>query len=175
MKSVGRMFVMLMLVLVPAVSAAAQSTPEAVPGEPTVFARGFGEPATYVDARGNPVFSITVAEVERDWQDYDEYSAPERGSEYVLVQLTVTNLTARPATVSPYTIVMVDSLGMVMEMGYIYDDPEIWMDDITLDAGETVEGAMVFQMYTDVEPMILMWQPEYGYYVFVYLGDESAP
>lgn len=167
-----RWLLVFVVMLMPAMSAMAQSTPEAASGEPTPFAQGLNTPATYTDIRGNPVFSISVTGVERDWQGYEQYSAPEASKEYVAVSLTVTNLTSRASTVSPYMIQMLDSTGMLMEQAYLYEVTDIWVDDISVPAGESVEGTMLFLMYTDLEPMMLMWQPEYGVFVMVYLGED---
>lgn len=172
MKFVSRIVAMLALVLVSSFSAVAQSTPEAVADEMTPFAFGLDSPATFIDQRGNPVFSIVVTGIERDWQSPSDFDTPQAGMEYVQLQLAVTNHGARAGVLSPYTVLMLDSMGAVMYLGYIYDQPDIWIDDVTVPAGETVEGSIVFEMYADLEPMTVLWQPEYTTYVIIYLGDE---
>lgn len=172
MKLVFRVLILLALVLVPSFSAVAQSTPEPVADEMTPFAFGLNAPATFIDERGNAIYSISITGIEPNWQDHDEYDTPRVGMEWVQVQLEITNLTSRAANVSPYTISLLDSTGAVLNMGFIYDREDIWIDEITLPAGESVEGTMIFEIYPDVDPMTLLWQPEYSSYVIIYLGDQ---
>lgn len=172
MKSIVRIATILALVLMPSLSAMAQSTPESASDELTPFAFGLDAPATFIDQRGNAIFSISVTGIEQNWQDHDEYDMPQMGMEYVRVHLAITNHAGRDGTVMPYTMLMLDSMGAVLQMGYIYDRPDVWIDEVVVPAGETVEGSMIFEIYPDLEPLALMWQPEYTSYVIIYLGDE---
>lgn len=153
-----------------ALPVAAAQTPEAS-GEPSAFAGGLNTPATFIDNRGNPVFEIMVTELVMDWQDYDEYSAPERGMVYVRVGLSITNLGDRDTSVTPYTMQLVDSMGMLTMPAYFSGEEGYWLDDVTVPGGGTAEGWILFQMYDDLEPMMFMWQPEFSYYIFVYLRE----
>lgn len=170
MKFLSRIGVLLALLLSPAVMATAQ-TPEAVTGDPSSFASGMNQPATFFDDRGNPVFEVMVTGVELDWQDYDEFSAPERGSMYVKVDFSFTNLSDRAEIVSPYTIMLIDNMGLATTQGYFADAPDLMIEDVSLDPGGTVEGSLVFSMYMDLEPMMIVWQPDYNLYVFIHIGE----
>ena len=170
MKRIQRLVCVFLISLLASPVAAAQS-PEAE-GEPSAFAGGLNTPATFIDERGNPVFELTVTELDVDWQEYDEYSAPDRGKIYVRMVMSITNLDDRDATAQPYSMVMVDNHGVISQQVYINaPDEAYWGSDFTVPGGGTVEGWVLFQMYDDQEPMMLMWQPEFSYYVFVLLRD----
>lgn len=171
MKRMVRFAMLLVLLMLPAVAVSAQ-TPVATSGEPTAFASGVGQPATFFDDRGNPVLEVVVTAMENDWQEYDELYPPERGMVYVKVDFTFTNLTDRAEIISPYALIMVDSTGLALNQAYMAENPEIMVEDVTLDAGATVEGSLVFAAFQDVEPMMIIWQPDFTQYVFIYLGEQ---
>lgn len=170
MKYIVRIVALFALLISPAFMATAQ-TPEAATGDPTSFADGLNQPATFFDDRGNPVFEVMVTGVELDWQDYDEYSAPERGMMYVKVDFSFTNLSARAEIVSPYTIMLIDNMGLSNSQGYFSDAPDLMMEDVAVEPGATEEGSLVFAMYMDLEPMMILWQPDYNLYVFIHIGE----
>lgn len=170
MKHMFRFVMLLGLLMSPSLIASAQ-TPVADSGEPKAYAHGLNQPATFFDDRGNPIFEVMVTGMESDWQDYDEYSAPERGMVYVKVDFTFTNLTDRAEIISPYTITLVDTMGLAVDQAYISDNPEIMIEDTPIDPGATVEGSLVFAVYQDLEPMMVVWQPDYALFVFIYLGE----
>jgi hypothetical protein len=171
MKRMVRVAMFLVLLMLPAVAVSAQ-TPVVTSGEPTAFASGVGQPATFFDERGNPVFEVVVTGVENDWQEYDELYAPERGMVYAKVDFTFTNLSDRAEIISPFSILLVDSTGLVLNQAYMPENPDIMVEDIPLDAGGTVEGSLVFSVFQDVEPMMVVWQPDFTQYVFIYLGEQ---
>lgn len=175
MKRMVRFLMFLVLLMLPTVAVSAQ-TPAATPGAsttgaPTAFASGVGQTATFFDERGNPVFEVVVTGVENDWQDYDELYPPERGMVYTKVDFTFTNLTNRAEIISPYSIMLVDSTGLVLNQAYMPENPDIMMEDTPLDAGGTVDGSLVFSVFQGVEPMMVVWQPDFTQYVFIYLGE----
>lgn len=171
MKRMVRFLVFLGLLVSPAIAVSAQ-TPMATPGEPQAFASGIGQPATFFDERGNPVFEIMVTGMEADWQEYDELYPPERGMVYVKVDFEFTNLTDRAEIISPYSILLVDSTGLSLTQAYVPENPEIMFEDVPLDASGTVEGSLVFSVFQDVRPMMVIWQPDFTQYVFIYLGEQ---
>lgn len=171
MKRMVRFAMVLVLLMLPAVAVSAQ-TPVATPGESTAFASGIGQPATFFDERGNPVLEVVVTAMENDWQEYDELYPPERGTVYVKVDFAFTNLTDRAEIISPYSIMMVDATGLMVSQAFVPDNPEIMVEDVTLDPGATVEGSVVFAVFQEVEPMMIVWQPDFTQWVFIYLGEQ---
>lgn len=170
MKRMVRLLIMLALLVSPALVASAQ-TPVVTSGEPRAFASGVGQPATFFDDRGNPILEVVVTGMEMDWQDYDEMYPPDRGMVYVKIDFTFTNLTDSAETIMPYSIMLIDSTGLMLNQAYMPDNPDIMIEDIPLDAGGTVEGSLIFSAYQEFEPIMVMWQPEYTQYVFIYLGE----
>ncbi len=170
MKGMVRLLIMLALLVSPALVASAQ-TPVVTSGEPQAFASGVGQPATFFDDRGNPILEVVVTGMEMDWQDYDEMYPPDRGMVYVKIDFTFTNLTDSAETIMPYSIMLIDSTGLMLNQAYMPDNPDIMIEDIPLDAGGTVEGSLIFSAYQEFEPIMVMWQPEYTQYVFIHLGE----
>lgn len=131
--------------------------------------------STYVDNRGKPVAELQVTNVEIDWQDYDQYSEPDRGSIYVAVTFTVTNVSSSSMIVEPYSFTLLDTSGLNSSSAWATPSEdsgvELFSDDVPLAAGESHEGVMVFAMYDDLAPAALVWQPDYGVINLVMLGD----
>ncbi|MCA9833303.1 MAG: DUF4352 domain-containing protein [Thermomicrobiales bacterium] len=139
---------------------------------------GIGGVSTYVDNRGRAVAELQVTNVEIDWQDYDDYSAPERGTIYVAVSFTITNVSNSSMIVEPYSFTMLDSSGLNSSSAWATASEEsgveLFSDDVPLAAGESHEGVMIFAMYDDLSPAALVWQPDYGVINLVTLGDSGA-
>ncbi len=170
MKFLIRVGILLVLLMSPGLMATAQ-TPEAVSGEPSSFASGLNQPATFFDDRGNPVFEIMVTGMERDWQSEDEYTVAERGMTFVKIDFAFTNLSDRAEIVSPYVVMLVDNMGLTAQQVYISDDPTIFTEDVAVEPGATVEGSLVYSIYTDLEPNLIVWQPDYNLYVIIHIGE----
>lgn len=166
-----RLMIMVGLLVVPVAAASAQ-TPEASLEPHEAFSPGIGTPATFFDDRGNPVINFQVTNVEHDWQEYDEFSAPERGKVYVKVDLAFTNLSNRVELVNPFSLMLIDSTGLPTSSGYYGEADGLMNAEASIEPGETVEGSMVFQVYVESSAMMLMWQPDYQMFVFVYLGED---
>lgn len=148
--------------------------------EESSVAMGIGTPAVWGDDRGNIVASMQVNEVEEDWQDYSEYSAPGRGERYVAVHFTVTNLSDAPLELNPYYFSMVDSEGTNNGRSYVSAaddaDPAITSDEVEVAPGESIDGVIVFVLYDGVDPNVFIWQGDYGSLTAVLLtGDSAAP
>lgn len=142
---------------------------------------GFNTPSTWTDERGNAVATLEVVEIEEDWQDYGEYNEPERGTIYRAVHVKITNVSGSSLIVEPYDFTLLDSTGMNNGRAYAEaaegSDIQVLRDDVPLGDGESFEGIVVFQMYPDVTPTAMMWQPDSGLLNMVILteGGESTP
>ena len=146
-------------------------TPVATSGEPVAFASGTGQPATFFDDRGNPILEVVLTDITVDWQEYDEAYPPDRGMVYVKLDFSFTNLTDRAETISPYSIMLIDSTGLSLSQAYVPDDPDVMIEDMPVDGGGTLEGSLVFAMYSDIQPMMVIWQPDFTQYVFIHIGE----
>ena len=142
------------------------------------IANGIGAVSTYVDNRGDVVAELEVTGLNTDWRDYDEYSEPERGTTYVAVEFTITNVTDASVIVEPYSFTLLDSTGLNTSAAWATPaedaDVELFSEDVPLAAGESYDGVLVFSLYTDVTPAALVWQPESGVINLVTLGESGA-
>lgn len=171
MKVAVRTLFMLLMIAVLAPATFAQSTPDAVRDVPSPFAGGIGEVATYLDQRGTPVLELSVTGIEREWDGYDRWSEPQAGSDFVLVSMTVTNLGTRPFVVEPYDFSLVDSLGVSQSRSWVSGGSLIMSEDTTIDGGASIEFQLVFEVFSDLDPLMLFWSPEFDVYVVMYLGN----
>lgn len=64
-----------------------------------------------------------------------------------------------------------NELGFLVDYAWITNIEGVLGDSILVGAGETVEGPLVFVIYTDVEPLLVIMSPEYDARVFIYLGE----
>ncbi len=144
--------------------------------ENSALANGLNTPATWTDERGNPVATIEVTGINPDWQDYGEYYEPERGMVYVAIDFKVTNVSSSNFVLENYDFSLLDNTGMNNPRTWAEpaeDADPIFSEDVAIAAGETYEGTIVFAVYDDLEPSVLVWQPESGVLHFVMLGEGS--
>ena len=145
----------------------------------SAIATGLNAPSTYVDEAGNPIATLEVTGIEEDWQDFGEYNEPERGMVYRAINVKITNVSGASIIIEPYDFSMLDSTGM--NNGRAWAEPaegsevKVLTDDTPLGDGETFEGLLVFQMYPDIAPTAVLWQPDSGLLNMVVLeGSEST-
>ena len=149
--------------------------------ENAAIVSGMNMPSTWTDERGNAVATLEVVEIEEDWQDYGEYDEPDRGMVYRAVHIKVTNVSGASLIVEPYDFTLLDSTGMNNSRAWADaaegSDVQVFSEDTPLSDGESFEGIVVFQMYPDITPTAMLWQPESGLLNMVVLteGGESTP
>lgn len=148
------------------------SSPVSATGDETAFASGLGEPATLFDERGNPTSSIVVTDIVMDWADYDQYSAPPTGMMYVLVTIEHTNHGNRPMDVQPQSINLVDSMGLLAQFTWFGSSEIITMEPVSVEPGGVGITTTAYAVWADSTPMMVMYQPVYNIYGFVYLPPE---
>lgn len=174
----GLMALLMMIGSTMTAAMAQDATPEdgtAAADEPTAFSEGYDAPATYFSDRGDPVTTITVIDVERGWQEYGEYYAPDPGIEYVAVSFEVENLSRGNIIVEPFDFSMLDSLGRNNSRSYVSVDEDsgvtIFDENVAIASGETVELTIIYELYEGTELGYFMWQPDSGIIVMVDLRD----
>lgn len=175
MKKYLATFLALMLLVTGLAPIAAQDSGPAL-------ATGTGSPATWYDERGRAMATVEVTEVMEEWTDYSEYSAPSPGVVFRAVKFNINNIGDTNLIVEPYDFSMVDTSGRNTGRTYVSESETstmpVFSDDTALAAGETGEFLLVFEMYDDVFPSVLVWQPESGKLVMVdleaELGDTPA-
>jgi predicted heme/steroid binding protein len=148
--------------------------------ENSAIANGLNSPATWTDERGNPVATLEVTGINTDWQDYGEYYEPERGMVYVAIDFKVTNVSSSNFILENYDFSLLDNTGLNNSRAWAEAaegaDP-IFSEDVPIAAGESYEGTIVFAVYADLKPSVLVWQPDSGVLHFVMIGEgsEAAP
>lgn len=145
--------------------------------EPSAVVQGMNTPATWSDDRGNEVATIEVTNLTDDWQDHDPNRAADRGSRYVAVSFTITNISDASFEVNPYNLSLVDTEGTNNSTSSVRaaEDGEtvLFSDRQDLAPGESVEGTIVFQLFSGIDPVGMIWQPEYGILNVVVLVEGS--
>ena len=147
------------------------ATPAAGSGAPVV-----GDAVPIYDTEsGEEIASITVESVTDPFEEYSEYSAPERGSRYIAVEYTVENLTENDSIDSPaYYLSLGTDQGLLISQSYVSlaDDSDV--EELTTDeilGGESATGTLVYQLPEDVEVGGFYYNA-YGYYTL--LADVSG-
>lgn len=148
--------------------------------ENSAIATGFNSPATWTDDRGNVVATLEVTGVNPSWQDFDEFYAPERGMVYVAIDFKVTNVSSTNLILEPYSFSLIDNTGL--NNGRAWADAAegkepVFSEDTPLAAGESYEGTIVFTLLAEMQPSVLVWQPDGGLLHFVNISDggEGTP
>jgi hypothetical protein len=143
--------------------------------EMSAVVQGLGVPATWSDDRGNQMATIEVTEVTDDWQDYEPNRQPDRGSRYVAVHFSITNISDTDLEVNPYNLSLIDTEGTNNSTANVRvaEDAEfeVFSDRQDVASGESVEGMLVFHLFSGIVPVGLVWQPEFGMLNVVLLND----
>lgn len=114
-----------------------------------------GDPITYYSEEGDAIAIVTVTGVEFGWEDYDEYSEPPRGSEYIIVSISVENLSERSTfEMSNYGFSVQDNYGYFWGSPYLSSDteldPPLLEDGVELEGGDSIEFSLPFIVYEDI-------------------------
>lgn len=157
------------------------ATPEAsadgaaAEGGETSFAKGIDAPATYFSERGDPVATLTVTDVQRGWQDYGEYDAPDPGVEYVAVTFEISVISRGNLVAEPYDFSLIDGIGRNNSRSYASaaenSGVQLFEEDSAIASGETSQMTLVFEIYEATPLGYFMWQPDSGIIVMVDLTD----
>ena len=125
---------------------------------------GFGTAVTYIGPEGEELGRLTVEDVVEPFRDYDPNSPPDRGSRYVLIQLTVENSGTRALVIDPTTFSIQDSDGFLMapeptSVSAGADASTSALVSSELEPGESISGSLIFQVVNAAEPARVLFQP----------------
>jgi hypothetical protein len=169
MRKILAMLGAMLLMSVTAIGAMAQdATPAAAPaGGGSAVDPAIGETVTYVDVSGNPIAHVTVENVERNWQGFDEFYEPDPGVEYVAFTITVESVITRGSVeVSDFDFSMQDASGFLWSTAFVQaapgTDPAPLEDDLALVTGDSATFLVVFEVLQDQPLAHLFWQPDSG-------------
>ena len=121
----------------------------------------FDDVVTLFATSGDPIATFTVTGAETGWDDYEEYSEPERGSTYLAVEISVENVSDEAWDLDPYDFVLQDAQGFAYGNSYVSvaegADPEVLEDAVTIDGGDTWEGVVIFEIFKNQPLAHLFW------------------
>ena len=155
-------------------------TPEAGGGDvakggETSFAKGIDAEATYFSERGDPIATLKVVDIERGWQEYDEFTEPDPGVEYLAVTFEVTSVGDDNVVVEAFGFSLIDGIGRNNSSAYVQvaddSDVELFEDDAAVAAGESTELVLIYQVFEEVPLGYFMWQPDSGIIILVDLTE----
>ena len=126
-----------------------------------------GDTVTYFDENGDPIGNITINSIERGWEEYeDDFSAPERGMEYVAFSIVVESTIERGAIdVESYDFSVQTATGYLWQSGYYGEsnaEPPLLDDAVSLASGDSEEFTLVYSVLEDEELAHFFWQPDSG-------------
>ena len=121
----------------------------------------FGDVVTYYATSGDPQVAFTVNDAFRDWDEYDEFSEPDRGVTYLAVEITVENVSDDPFDLDPFRFGLQDGQGFFTGTSYVSAgedaETEVLSESVTVDGGDTYEGVFIFEVIDDQPLGSLFW------------------
>lgn len=163
---------------VPASFAAAQiATPQAPPAE-TAPSAPVGETVSYISESGSEIATLTVVQMVRPWNEFDEFYEPKAGTEYIAFEIEITHLGRRGDLVAQtYDFRLQDRDGFLLSPAWVdaadQADLSPTSDEIDLAPEETGSIVVAFQVIEDIELSHLFWLPEYDRMITLYDFDAS--
>lgn len=141
-----------------------------------------GDLVEFLASDGRPAATISVDGVAAPLEDYDSSYAPQRGFEYVGVQVTIENSGNSDFEVDAYDFVIVDAQGFIYYNYGVYRSEEAEAQLPTLQynealaPGETVSGVVTFQVLAGTEPGFIYYSPGSDRQIrLAEYGDGQAP
>jgi hypothetical protein len=125
-----------------------------------------GDAVEFITSDGKPAATISVDGVIAPLEDYDSGYSPERGFEYIGVQVTIENTGNGDFEVDPYDFAAVDAQGFIYYNYGVYRSEEAEAQQPTLQynealaPGETASGIVTFQVLAGTEPGFIYYSPE---------------
>lgn len=144
-------------------------------GGETSSAKGIDAEATYFSERGDAIATLKVVDVERGWEEYDEFSEPDAGVEYAAVTFEVSSVGGDNVIVKPFDFSLIDGVGRNNSSAFVQvaddSDVELLEDDAAVADGEATEYVLIFQVFEDVPLGYFLWQPDSGIIIVVDLTE----
>ena len=131
-----------------------------------------------IDESGKPALAITVNETTDPFEDYSEYSTPDRGYRLVALEVTAENIGNRTTEISPYDFILRDEQGFIYASTYVSrtDESEKAIPDFEtteLAEGDTVEGILVFAVPTEATIVDAFYAPSGRLITIATLGGDA--
>lgn len=121
-----------------------------------------GNPVEFLAADGQPAATFTVGDVQIPMEDYA--NPPQRGFEFVGVEVTVENISDDVFALEPYTFTYVDAQGFVYTSYGTYRTEEAEAELPTLQytdlaAGDTITALLTFEVFAGSDPGMVYYSP----------------
>jgi hypothetical protein len=159
----GLLVLMTMFALALPASIAAQDS-DATPEAGATAA--IGEPVSYISESGSEIATLTVTQVVRPWDEFDEFYEPQTGTEYVAFEIEVEHLGRRgDLVVRGFDFRLQDVDGFLISQAFAdgADGAELkpTEEDLAIAPGESERVVVVFQVIEGIELSNLYWMPDY--------------
>jgi archaellum component FlaG (FlaF/FlaG flagellin family) len=142
------------------------------------FAAGFQTPATVAqnapalvsqitDSSGTAIAEISVDSLANPFEDYDDFSSPQRGFDFVLLTVTITNVGELPYAPQASSFFLVDSDGFMVTPGYLSFEEGVAAPQLTgdpIEPGDSVTGTIPFEVLSGSEIAAIVYQPSFDRY-----------
>jgi hypothetical protein len=131
-----------------------------------------------LDERGDPMVAITVTETVDEWEDYEEFSSPDRGFRYVALVVTVENIGEDTLEVTDFDFFVRDEQGFIYGTGFVsvLEDSESAetgiFESTEVAAGDSYTGVMVFGVPNEAQIVDAFFAPSGRLITVATLGGE---
>lgn len=139
-------------------------------------------PVEVQDESGDPSMSIILSNFNDDWDDYEDFSQPDRGYHYVYFEVTVENIGNRAADVSSYDFFVRDEQGFLYGNAYVSvleDSPTAELEEFNpedgIESGDTATGYLVFLVPNESELVDAFYAPSGRLITIGTFGGEAIP
>lgn len=125
-----------------------------------------GDTVSYIGESGSEIATLTVLQMVRPWEEYDEFYEPQAGTEYVAFEIEITHLGRRgDLVVRAFDLRLQDVDGFLLSQAWAEarSDAELSpeTDEIVIAPDATATLVVVFQVIEEIELSHLFWLPEY--------------
>jgi hypothetical protein len=131
-----------------------------------------------LDERGDPSLAITVVDTIDGWEDYEEFSTPDRGFRYVALVVEIENIGEDTTEVTDFDFFVRDEQGFIYGTGYVSvledsESGEIGVFETTeVAADDSYTGIMVFGVPNEADIVDAFYAPSGRLITVATLGGE---
>lgn len=147
----GLVIALLASLLGPISTLAQEGTPTTA--VPSGVGPAVGSAVPYYGQDGVQIGTITVDEIVEPFEDYDEFSTPQRGYHFTLITVSISNTGTRPFEVSPSSFVVIDDEGFIASSAFVGRGTDPAIPDLefmeALAPGDSVTGALGFEIFNE--------------------------
>lgn len=160
------LIVTLAFALPSAMAPVAAQAPTSTPESEEAVTGAIGETISYISESGSEIATLTVLQMVRPWDEFDEFYDPQTGTEYVAFEIEVTHLGRRGELVlRGFDFRLQDVDGFLLSQAWTNSaegaDLVPSEDDVAIASGDTATIVVVFQVIEGIDLSNLYWLPDY--------------